>query len=65
MRSKRRTAAVVDLDEHVLADVGLDPSEVKRLQRSALELVAQSQSGSVHLVFVGRHGTLTLPLNQR
>lgn len=62
---RRATKAVADLDDHVLLDVGLEPGEVRRLQRSAFELVGQSESGTVHLVFVGRNGVLTVPINCR
>ena len=54
-RSKRRTEVVLsDLDDHVLADIGLDPGAVRRRHHSMADWVVHTQSGTARLVFIGR-----------
>lgn len=54
-RSKRKTAAALaDLEDHVLVDIGFDPSQVRRRERSTLDWVVHSHSGTARLVFIGR-----------
>ncbi len=54
-RAKRRTArALADLDDHVLIDIGLSPSEFRRNERAVTDWVLQSRSGTARLIFIGR-----------
>jgi uncharacterized protein YjiS (DUF1127 family) len=52
---KRRTlAALAELDDHALLDIGVNPGEVRRSHRSVTDWVVQSHSGTARLVFIGR-----------
>ena len=54
-RARRRTeAALAELDDHALLDIGVDPSDVRRHHRTVTDWVVQSHSGTARLVFIGR-----------
>jgi uncharacterized protein YjiS (DUF1127 family) len=54
-RSKHRTmAALAELDDNALIDIGLDPRDVRRSHRAITDWVVQSHSGTARLVLVGR-----------
>lgn len=54
-RARRRTHLLLsDLEDHVLDDIGVDPSHVRGTRPGAVDWVVQSQSGTARLVFIGR-----------
>ncbi len=54
-RARRRTERMLaELDDHALVDIGLNPGEVHRNNRSVADWVLQSHSGTARLVFIGR-----------
>ncbi len=54
-RAKRRTElALANLEDHVLLDIGIDPSKVRRSDRGLADWAVQTQSTTARIVFVGR-----------
>ena len=54
-RARRRTHLLLsDLEDHILDDIGVDPSHVRGTRPGAVDWVVQSHSGTARLVFIGR-----------
>jgi uncharacterized protein YjiS (DUF1127 family) len=54
-RSRRQTtAALAELDDRALLDIGVNPRDVRRSTRAAVDWVVQSHSGTARLIFIGR-----------
>ena len=54
-RVRRRTHLILsDLEDHILDDIGVDPSHVRGTRPGAVDWVVQSHSGTARLIFIGR-----------
>jgi uncharacterized protein YjiS (DUF1127 family) len=54
-RARRRTHLLLsDLEDHILDDIGVDPSHVRGTRPRAVDWVVESHSGAARIVFIGR-----------